>query len=159
MSPIPDEQQPLNQFRELQDSAFFMWPSLPEGAFWWGIAKLWIPVLLVAGFLTASTLRLPQQWLSLGIISTCFAHLAVALILLRLYLGWQHIRQRLLSKQVVYEESGWYDGTVYQKTADEYHQEQLVAQYQVTPMMQRLQRYLAGFAALTMVELGVWSVL
>jgi len=156
MSPIPDDQQPLNQFQELQTSGFFMWPTLSGWAFWKGILKVWLPVVGVAGGLTATTLSLPQEWLSLGIISTCFAHGAVALVLVRLYLGWLHIEQRLRSPKVVYEESGWYDGTIYEKTIFELTQERLVAQHQVTPVVQRLGRYLLTLVLLIMVELAVW---
>lgn len=156
MSPVPEDQQPLNQYRELQASGFFMWPTLRGWAFWSGVAKLWLPVLVLAGFLTASTLTLPQQWLSLGIISTCFAHGAVGLMLLRLYLGWLHIEQRLRSPQVVYEESGWYDGTIYEKTSTELTQERLVAEHQVTPVVRRLRTYLIAIGGILAAELLVW---
>jgi len=158
MSPIPDDQQPLNQYHELCTSRFFMWPTLTGWPFWWGILKVWLPVLLLAGGLTASTLSLPHDWLSLVIISTCCAHGMVVLVLARLYLGWLHIEHRLRSPEVVYEESGWYDGTVYEKTTTELTQERLVAQHQVTPVVQRLGRYLVGLTLVVVAEWAVWVV-
>jgi hypothetical protein len=36
----------------------------------------------------------------------------VTVLVLRIYLGWQHVGARLLSATVEYEETGWYDGQV-----------------------------------------------
>jgi hypothetical protein len=36
----------------------------------------------------------------------------VTVLVWRLYLGWQHVGDRLISATVEYEETGWYDGQV-----------------------------------------------
>ena len=36
----------------------------------------------------------------------------VTLVVVRLYLGWAYVGNRLLSATVKYEETGWYDGQV-----------------------------------------------
>ena len=38
--------------------------------------------------------------------------LVVALVTLRVYLGWHYVHGRLVSAALPYEESGWYDGQV-----------------------------------------------
>jgi hypothetical protein len=38
----------------------------------------------------------------------------VTVLIWRLYLGWQHVGDRLISATVEYEETGWYDGQVRQ---------------------------------------------
>lgn len=43
------------------------------------------------------------------------AFVVVAIAIIRIYLGWQYIGNRLLSAAVEYEETGWYDGQVYIK--------------------------------------------
>jgi len=40
------------------------------------------------------------------------ALLVVAVAVLRIYLGWAYVGDRLLSAAVEYEETGWYDGQV-----------------------------------------------
>jgi Conserved in the green lineage and diatoms 27 len=40
------------------------------------------------------------------------ALLVVAVAVLRIYLGWSYVGDRLLSAAVEYEETGWYDGQV-----------------------------------------------
>ncbi|KAI7999689.1 hypothetical protein LOK49_LG09G02193 [Camellia lanceoleosa] len=39
----------------------------------------------------------------------------VSLIVLRIYLGWSYVGDRLLSAVIPYEESGWYDGQMWVK--------------------------------------------
>ena len=43
---------------------------------------------------------------------TVGAAFVVALAVLRIYLGWSYVGDRLLSAAVAYEETGWYDGQV-----------------------------------------------
>ncbi|MCO5568240.1 hypothetical protein L7F22_021936 [Adiantum nelumboides] len=64
---------------------------------------------------------------------------AVAIIVLRLYLGWSYVGNRLLSAVVPYEETGWYDGQL---------SDRLLGAYQVKPVMNRLKQTLIGAAAL-----------
>lgn len=39
--------------------------------------------------------------------------LVVTLAVVRMYLGWAYVGNRLLSATVEYEETGWYDGQVF----------------------------------------------
>ena len=43
---------------------------------------------------------------------TVGAGFVVSLAVLRIYLGWSYVGDRLLSAAVAYEETGWYDGQV-----------------------------------------------
>jgi hypothetical protein len=65
--------------------------------------------------------------------------LLVVLVLLRLYLGWYYIRDRLKSEKVFYEESGWYDGQIWHKPPEAVMRDRLIVFYQIEPIMKRLQ--------------------
>ena len=52
----------------------------------------------------ASAFMQPLEWA----VSGCLGSLmVVALLVLRIYLGWAYVGDRLLSASVAYEESGW----------------------------------------------------
>ena len=58
--------------------------------------------------------------------------------ILRLYLAWKYIYDRLMNATVSYEESGWYDGQTWVKTNEVLIQDRLVGTYEVLPIMHRL---------------------
>jgi hypothetical protein len=64
----------------------------------------------------------------------------LALTLLRLYLGWSYVRDRLLRETIFYEESGWYDGQTWTKPPEILTRDRLIVSYQVQPILQRLKR-------------------
>ncbi|KAG1342057.1 putative Casein kinase II subunit alpha-2 [Cocos nucifera] len=45
--------------------------------------------------------------------------LLVSLVVLRIYLGWSYVGDRLLSAVIPYEESGWYDGQMWVKPPED----------------------------------------
>jgi hypothetical protein len=80
----------------------------------------------------------------------------LALALLRLYLGWSYVRDRLVSQTVVYEESGWYDGQSWTKTPEILLRDRLVVTHQVQPILRRLQRTFAVMALLLLAGTLIW---
>jgi len=62
------------------------------------------------------------------------------LLLARQWLGWTYVRHRLVAERVDYEESGWYDGQVWEKPIAWRQQDLLVARHQVEPVLQRLRQ-------------------
>ncbi|MEY3462252.1 MAG: hypothetical protein RLZZ468_30, partial [Cyanobacteriota bacterium] len=71
------------------------------------------------------------------------------LLLVRQWLGWSTVHARLVRERVDYEESGWYDGQVWEKPLAWRQQDLLVAQHQVRPVLARLQQAI-GLAAVLM---------
>ena len=60
------------------------------------------------------------------------------LISIRLYVGWKHVFKRLNSEKVEYEESGWYDGQVWQKPLNLKEKESLIASNEVKPILKNI---------------------
>ena len=65
------------------------------------------------------------------------------LLLVRQWLGWTYVHKRLLSERVEYEESGWYDGQVWEKPLSWRERDLLLAQHEVRPILGRLGRAMA----------------
>ncbi|KAG8642691.1 protein CONSERVED IN THE GREEN LINEAGE AND DIATOMS 27, chloroplastic isoform X3 [Manihot esculenta] len=74
--------------------------------------------------------------------------LLVSLIVLRIYLGWSYVGDRLLSAVVPYEESGWYDGQMWVKPPEVLARDRLLGSYKVKPVIKLLKQTLVGTGAL-----------
>jgi hypothetical protein len=81
------------------------------------------------------------------------------LLLVRQWLGWSYVHRRLVAERVEYEESGWYDGQVWEKPLPWRQQDLLVARHQVGPVLQRLGRGVALVLALLLSCAGLCQAL
>jgi hypothetical protein len=138
--PVPNEQQPLNEYEQLKESCCFRWVTLEQGQYWRKLSWLWLAGWLAISPIAAASFPLQRYPVRFGLSSTLGATLFLALVLLRLYLGWYYISDRLKSDKVFYEESGWYDGQIWQKPPSVLTRDRLIVSYQVLPILQRLQR-------------------
>ncbi|CAA0821296.1 Protein kinase superfamily protein [Striga hermonthica] len=66
----------------------------------------------------------------------------VILAVVRMYLGWAYVGNRLLSATVEYEETGWYDGQIWVKTAEVLARDRLLGSFSVKPVLGRLKNTL-----------------
>ena len=73
------------------------------------------------------------------ILLSFFSSLSIPLLIsIRLYLGWNHIFNRLISEKIEYEESGWYDGQIWEKPLALKEKESLIASIEVKPILKNL---------------------
>lgn len=63
-----------------------------------------------------------------------------------MYLGWAYVGNRLLSATVEYEETGWYDGQMWVKTAEVLARDRLLGSFSVKPALSRLKYTLVTLA-------------
>ncbi len=149
---IPPEQQPLNQYQELNQSFFSGWPTLPLPNYLKGMARVWLVTLLLTAPISAASFPPQAEGIHWGIATVLGSNGLLTLVIVRLYLGWHYVRQRLFRADVAYEESGWYDVTIATKSSEELAQHQLIARYQVDPVLQRIQRTLGW---MVLISLGI----
>ena len=138
--PVPPEQRPLEEYVQLQGSWFFRWPTGGDRSLARALTLAWLlalpPCLLVASG-SLSLRHDPPQLLLAGATA---ALLLPLFLLARQWLGWTYVRRRLVAERVDYEESGWYDGQVWEKPIAWRQQDLLVARHQVEPVLQRLRQ-------------------
>lgn len=77
----------------------------------------------------------PIEWLLSGATGSM---VVVALVVLRIYLGWSYVGDRLLSAAVAYEETGWYDGQTFIKPPEVLTRDRLLGMYEVKPILRKL---------------------
>ncbi|PON96042.1 hypothetical protein TorRG33x02_082900 [Trema orientale] len=158
--PVPLEQQPINEYQTLSTSFPFSWAS--------GDFVEYCSRLVVTGASFALFVGLPVAWfgavgpnsepLKRLLCAASSGFLVVTLAVVRMYLGWAYVGNRLLSATVEYEETGWYDGQMWVKTAEVLARDRLLGSFsdngtsgilrpEVKPVLNRL-KY-------TLVSLGV----
>lgn len=136
--PVPKEQRPINEYMELVQSDFFNWPILIESLYRKKIAQV-LFICFIISFPFSSLFFNPFQssdkflLVNLGNSTILFL-----LVLTRLLLGWNYIKQRLYNPTIFYEESGWYDGRIWVKSKNILVQDRLIHAYQVLPAIKKL---------------------
>jgi Conserved in the green lineage and diatoms 27 len=140
--PVPPDQLPINEYQDLQESWFFSWSTLPLEPYLKRVGSLWIGSWLLVSPVAAASFAPKEFPVRFGLMATLGASMLLGLVLIRLYLGWVYVRNRLVNPTVIYEETGWYDGGAWAKPLDELNKDQLIATYQVGPTLHRLQQSL-----------------
>jgi hypothetical protein len=157
--PVPTEQQPINEYQALRDSWFFSWVTLDLRVYVTKLAWVWGWSWIIAGPLAAASFTPKKYILQFILCGAAGAGVFVALIILRLYLGWSYVRDRLLRETIFYEESGWYDGQTWTKPPEVLTRDRLIVSYQVQPILQRLKQ---TFSILVLFVFGgslIWNFL
>ena len=135
--PVPREQQPTNEFIELSKSIIFSWPKTKKSLIL-VLIKFWAGAFVLFLVISSGSIYFKTSLLKYVLISF-FSSLSIPLLIsIRLYLGWNHIFKRLSSERVEYEESGWYDGQVWQKPLVLKEKESLIASIEVKPILNNL---------------------
>jgi hypothetical protein len=157
--PVPPPQRPLRQYEELRDSWFFAWACRGDAGLARPLIYCWLLVLPLSLLVASGSWSLRHRPLALLLAAAAAAVILPVLLLLRQWLGWRTIHQRLVSERVEYEESGWYDGQVWEKPLSWRQQDLLVAQHQVRPVLARLRRALTWAALLMLLGTGLCQAL
>ncbi|KAL1830667.1 hypothetical protein DCAR_0100599 [Daucus carota subsp. sativus] len=144
--PVPLDQQPVNEYQSLSTSQPYSWASGDLAEFSSRVFGTGLSFALFVG--------LPVSWYgSAGIgldpvkrvVGAVAAGVFVAtFVVVRMYLGWAYVGNRLLSATVEYEETGWYDGQIWVKTPEVLARDRLLGSFSVKPVLSRLKNTLVG---------------
>jgi Conserved in the green lineage and diatoms 27 len=155
--PVPLDQIPIKEYESMSASWFYSWGARSLGGYLLPIISLWLLSWLVVGPMAAVSFS-PSKLLPQFMISSALGALLLpTLALMQLYVGWRHVCDRLLQPAVPYEESGWYDGQIWEKPEDVIAQDCLIANYEVKPLMLRLQKTFAVIVGIISFSLVTWQ--
>ena len=147
--PVPREHQPTNEFIELSKSKIFSWPKRKNSLILI-LIKFWIGAFVLFLVISSGSVYFKTSLFKYTLLSF-FSSLSIPLLIsIRLYLGWNHIFKRLISEKVEYEESGWYDGQVWEKPLVLKEKESLIALIEVKPILNNLIQIFSIILALTL---------
>ncbi|XP_077233762.1 DUF1230 family protein (DUF1230) isoform X1 [Tasmannia lanceolata] len=154
---VPFEQRPVNEYSSLKDGPLYSWGELSPGAFFLRLGGLWLVTFTVLGAPIAAASfnpsRDPLRFMLAAGTGTLFL---VSLVVLRIYLGWSYVGDRLLSAVIPYEESGWYDGQMWVKPPEVLARDRLLGSYKVKPVIKLLKQTLVGTGALLVTAVSLF---
>ena len=137
--PVPPNQRPLNEFNSIRNSWIISWPLLEKSIFYRKLVASWILITPISFIISYGSDYLKHNIFDLTFVSfTAFLFFPI-LILSRQWLSWVYIYKRLNSENIEYEESGWYDGQIWEKPFDWRSKDLLIAQHQVKPILNHLE--------------------
>ncbi|XP_061340897.1 protein CONSERVED IN THE GREEN LINEAGE AND DIATOMS 27, chloroplastic isoform X1 [Gastrolobium bilobum] len=146
---VPFEQRPVNEYSSLKNGILYSWGELGPESLFLRLGGLWLVAFIVLGVPIAAASfnpsREPLRFILAAGTGTLFI---VSLIVLRIYLGWSYVGDRLLSAVIPYEESGWYDGQMWVKPPEILARDRLLGSYKVKPVVKLLKQTLVGTGAL-----------
>ncbi|KAL8168397.1 hypothetical protein V2J09_009896 [Rumex salicifolius] len=146
---VPYEQRPVNEYSSLKDETLYSWGELSPAAFLLRLGGLWLVTFTVLGVpIAAASFNPAKEPLRFVLAAGTGTLFLVSLIVLRIYLGWSYVGDRLLSAVVPYEESGWYDGQMWVKPPEVLARDRLLGSYKVKPVIKLLKQTLVGTGAL-----------
>ncbi|MEB3339146.1 MAG: CGLD27 family protein [Leptolyngbyaceae bacterium] len=157
--PVPLEQQPLQEYSALKESWFYRWATLSLRGYLTPLTWIWGASWLISGPIAAGSFSPTKYPIQFALTGAAGASLLLSFFLLRLYLGWFYIRDRLVRETVFYEESGWYDGQYWAKPLEVLTRDRLIVTYEIQPILQRLQRTCYCLGALFVMGILIWAML
>ena len=137
--PVPSNQRPLNEFNSIRDSWIISWPFLEKSVFYRKLIYSWLLITPISLTISYGSDYLKNNIFELIFLSFTASIAFPLLILVRQWLSWIYIYKRLNSESIEYEESGWYDGQIWEKPIDWRSKELLIAQHQVKPILNHLE--------------------
>lgn len=152
LCPVPFDQQPLNEYISLKNSCFFSLFVLPVNKYVNTILSISVVVSILFFPLVLTTCSNPVNIFSCFLFDILIVTCVIIILLIRLYMAWSYVLKRLESATVFYEESGWYDGQMWIKTVDSMTKDRLIALYEISPYIYRIQYSLLIAILLLIIE-------
>ena len=157
--PVPFDQQPLNEYFLLKDSKLFAWSIRERRQYFLTTIYLFIALFIICCPIIFWIYPIKHFFIKSIVVNMLVSTVILLLLFIRLYLGWSYIIKRLLSATVFYEESGWYDGQIWIKTAESLMQDRLVGLYEIMPFIKRIQYSIVFLLFFILLNLTFYSLL
>ena len=137
--PVPPNQRPLNEFNSIRNSWIISWPFLERRTFYMKLTYSWLLITPISLTISYGSDFLKNNIFELTFVSFTAALAFPVLLLSRQLLSWIYIYKRLISENIEYEESGWYDGQTWEKPISWRAKDLLIAQHQIKPILNHLE--------------------
>ena len=148
---VPRDQRPVNELAALRDTFLYAWALQPTSGLLLRVGALFVGVFaLLGGPISGGTFDPGRQPVEFVLAGSAGTLVVVCVALVRVYLGWAYVGNRLLSAVIEYEETGWYDGQLFVKPPKVLARDRLLGTYEVKPALARLKGVLLAS--------GLWVV-
>ena len=137
--PVPANQRPLNEFNSIRNSWIISWPFLKRSIFYRRLIISWFLITPISFVISYGSDYLKSNMIELAFVSFTASIILPILLVTRQWLSWIYIYKRLNSETIEYEESGWYDGQIWEKPIEWRAKDKLIAQHQIKPILNHLE--------------------
>lgn len=155
---VPEAQRPVNEYLDVTSQPLFGWAKSTSGL----LVRLVILYAALFGLvcypISSATYTQEGFLLQKVAASNVGAMAILCIVMVRIYSGWNYIGQRLTSKLIEYEETGWYDGDVEQKTETELRRDRMLYTSDVKPVLNRLKVFSVSVAGLAVSAVLAFNV-
>jgi Conserved in the green lineage and diatoms 27 len=156
---VPENQRPVNEYLDITSQPLFGWAAT-------GTQGLLVRLVIFYGAffglvcypISGATFTQDGYLVQKLAASNVGAMFVLFLLLIRLYSGWGYIGQRLSSKVVEFEETGWYDGDWEEKTETELKRDRMLFANEVKPVVDRLKLFTIGSGGLLLASIISFNV-
>jgi len=137
--PVPANQRPLNEFNSIRNSWIISWPFLKRSIFYRRLIISWFLITPISFVISYGSDYLKSNMIELAFVSFTASIILPILLVTRQWLSWIYIYKRLNSETIEYEESGWYDGQIWEKPIEWRAKDLLIAQHQIKPILNHIE--------------------
>lgn len=156
---VPEAQRPINEYLDVTSQPLFGWAATGTKGL---LTRLTIFYSIIFGVvcypISGATFTQEGYLLQKLAASNVGAMAVVFVLLIRLYSGWGYLGQRLSSRVIEYEETGWYDGEWEEKTETEMRRDRMLFNAEVKPVVDRLKTFLLGSGGLLLASIISFNV-
>ena len=157
---VPEEQRPINEYLDVTSQPFFGWAATGTKGLLTRLAIFYGIIFGVVCYPISGATFTQEGYLLQKLAASNVGAMAVIFILLiRLFSGWGYIGQRLSSRVIEYEETGWYDGDLEEKTETEMLRDRMLFNSEVKPVVERLKAFLWGSGGLFVASIVSFNVI
>eukprot|EP00873_Tetraselmis_striata_P017282 jgi/Tetstr1/437546/TSEL_026218.t1 len=136
---VPRDQRPANELQAIKEASLYNWALKGNTGYIVRLLALYsLTFGLIGGPISYQTFDPAVQPLEFFLSGSTGSLLVVSVAVLRMYLGWSYVGNRLLSASVAYEETGWYDGQVFVKPQEVLARDRLLGTYEAKPALAKL---------------------
>ncbi len=140
--PVPVNQRPQEEYKQLYNSCFFSWPTNEDKDFRTTLFKVWAIIMPICLLILSGSLILKTNIIKLFLTGNASSFFIIFLLLSRQWLGWNYLFKRLYSENIEYEETGWYDGQTWEKPIEWREKDLLIAMHEVKPIIKYIEKTL-----------------
>ena len=151
--PVPPDQRPLNEFNSIRNSWIISWPFLEKSIFYRKLILSWFFITPISFTISYGSDYLKNNIVELAFVSLTASIVLPILLLTRQWLSWIYIYKRLNSETIEYEESGWYDGQIWEKPIEWRAKDLLIAQHQIKPILNLLEMVIISLLLVILLSL------
>ena len=156
---VPEGQRPINEYLDVTSQPLFGWAATGTKGL---LTRLTIFYGVVFGAvcypISGQTFTQEGYLLQKLAASNVGAMSVLFLLMIRLYSGWGYIGQRLSSKNIEYEETGWFDGDWEEKSELELKRDRMLYISEVKPVVDRLKLITIGSGGLLLASVLSFNV-